>query len=303
MQHLQLFAKEQLAKGTSRLLFCGAVFGLAFLPLAQAQQRQVGPADSTSLAYSSSSALPDDPGSVDGSQAPTLGGPTQTQPPTPTYGGQRRYGHQTYSDRWTNADGSKKVAFEFGAGLNFPVGGIKRYQTLDWSIRAGLGRNFNQRLGALIEYSYDRFGLPRQVILDAEQATGGAATDGTGHIWSFTLEPVFNYKTSGHFGGYLIGGGGFYRKMVVFTTPVQSYGYGYGYGYGYTQNVPVSHYSNNAGGINFGTGATWKASEYSSLKLFLEARYVWVDNSPVKYTTFGANKKSEYIPIVLGLRW
>src|SRR5487761_1521657 len=106
MQHSQL-----LAKVSSRSVLCGAVLGLAFMPVANAQQRQAGPADSSSLAYSSSGSLPEDPALGLGSQVPTLGGPTQTQPPTPTYGGgQRRYGHQTYSDRWTNADGSSKYA-------------------------------------------------------------------------------------------------------------------------------------------------------------------------------------------------
>ena len=39
-------------------------------------------------------------------------------------------------------------------------------------------------------------------------------------MWGFTLDPVYYYKTTGAWGGYVTGGGGFYRKLTSFTEPV-----------------------------------------------------------------------------------
>lgn len=200
--------KHLLASFASRAVLCGALFGLALMPVAHAQQSSIGPSDASSLAYSSSSALPNDPGTGGSGQAPTLGGPTQTQPQTPTYGqpqtptygGHRKYGHQTYSDRWTNADGSSKYALAFGGGMTIPVSqktststpgyaascapistGLNQQggdysgstpcipdntmvQTPDWAIQAGFGRNFNKRLGILAQFEFDRMNVAGPIV-------------------------------------------------------------------------------------------------------------------------------------------
>ena len=346
MQHFQL-----LAKGTSRGLLCGAVFGLAFLPLAQAQQRQVGPSDATSLAYSSSSALPDDPGAAAGSQAPTLGGPTQTQPPTPTYGGQRKYGHQTYSDHWTNADGSHKYSLAFGGGMTIPVsqrttsstpgvsspcvqnnsqlGAQGQYfysnngkpqpcipdntlvQTPDWAIQLGVGRNFNKRLGVLAQFEFDRMNVPASIInyiinssssLNANSNLSGM--DMNTHVLSLTLNPIFNFYQGDSWGAYVIGGGGYYHKATNFTIAVSSGYGGYGYGGGYASNQNIATITGNAGGMDIGGGVTRKFSQYSSARLYLEARYNYVASLSNKNTAYPeASYSTGYIPVVLGVRW
>ncbi len=294
---------QRLYRVASQAVFCGALLGLALAPMAGAQTSQAGPSDPTSMAYSSSS-LASDPGA--GIQAPTLGAPSSTQPQTPTYGQQRRtYGRPTYSDRWTNADGSNKYGFEFGGGFNLPTGGIKNYISTGWNLKIGGGYNFSHRAGVMLDYDYTHFGIASGELNRVNPGGGGDT-----HLWSFTLNPIFNYKTSGHLGGYIVGGGGFYRKLVSFTQPTNSQCAYYSY-FGCIPgqvNQTVAHFSNNAFGINFGTGVTYKFSEYSHLKLFAEGRYVWVDNqgSTASRSATGyapTNYRTEWIPVTFGLRW
>lgn len=298
-----------------RIVFGGALLGLALTPGAQAQSASTsGPSDPTMMAYSSSSSLPDDPGapaavqSSSGQQAPTLGAPTSTQPQTPTYGGgqqRRTYGRPTYSDRWTNADGSNKYSVEFGGGFDLPTGATKKYQNTGWNIKVGGGYNFSQRIGVMLDYDYAHFGIPSSV-LNTVNPNGGGDT----HLWSLTANPIFNYKTSGKLGGYLVAGGGFYRKLVAFNQPFNSQCAYYSY-FGCIPGVvsqTVAHFSNNAFGLNFGTGVTYKFSEYSHFKVFAEARYTWVDNQQSKNSTSPSgyaptNYRTEYIPVTFGVRW
>jgi hypothetical protein len=67
--------------------------------------------------------------------------------------------------------------------------------------------------------------------------------------------------------------------------------------------VPIAHYSSNQGGLNIGTGVTYKAfGQDSNGKLFAEVRYVWVD-SP-KTNVFATPDGTEsFLPVTVGFRW
>ncbi|MDR3736389.1 MAG: hypothetical protein P4L10_12735 [Acidobacteriaceae bacterium] len=257
----------------------------------------------------------------------------------PQYGGgyggpprRRPYGRPTYRDRYTNADGSSKIAWEAGAGFTVPTQTSGPYLTPSYKFTFGAGRAFNKNFAVLAEYSYDHFGIPNselateinvlnQAILYYDSTPAGilnpvsqlTALNGTAHTWSFTLEPVLTFYSSGKTGAYVIGGGGFYRKITDFTTPTTQTACDYYYGcYSYNANQTVQNFSNNAGGLNIGAGLTYKVSSFSNLKLFAEARYVWVDNSPssnnasAAFPQYGyppANFKTEYIPVTFGIRF
>ena len=107
----------------------------------------------------------------------------------------------------------------------------------------------------LAEYEFDRNKIPA-AILEQVGTPGGNV-----HTWSLTLDPEWKYKTGGNWGGYIIGGGGFYRQLTSFTEPVLAQGiycnFFYCYPIYYTTNAVVSHYSSNQGGLNIGTGLTF----------------------------------------------
>jgi hypothetical protein len=193
--------------------------------------------------------------------------------------------------------GFHHIAIEAGAGFDAPIGNTKNTQTFGYNIKLGGGWNFNHRFGVLLEYEFNRTGIPNSVLA----ATG--APDGNVHIWGFTLDPVYYYKTTGAWGGYVTGGGGFYRKLTTFTEPV-FLGIGcdfYGYCYPQYANVTLSHFSSNQGGANIGLGFTHNLGD-GGAKVYAEARYEYVNSPKPTATAFGSGNVS-MIPVTFGIRF
>ena len=231
----------------------------------------------------------------------------------PGPGRRRSYGRSRYQDRMHNADGSSKIAFVAGAGLNMPVGNTAKYYTPHFALLAGAGLNFNKTFGVLGEFHYDRMGLTAGSInydyantLAAIRPLGGTAADLAGfdanaHILSFTVNPVVNLVGQGRVGAYVTGGLGFYRKTTNFTLPQLQQNI---YGGIYQQNVTFDGYSANGLGYNGGAGFTYKLSEFSSERLFVEARYEWLNLGKNNTDFFPFNRRnSEIIPITVGVRF
>ena len=95
-----------------------------------------------------------------------------------------------------------------------PAGNTGTWQLVGYSINLGGGWNFNKWLGVLAEYSFNSANIPQSTLTNVGEPNGNV------HVWSLTLDPIVYYKTSGHIGGYVTGGGGFYRKLTSFTEPV-----------------------------------------------------------------------------------
>lgn len=185
------------------------------------------------------------------------------------------------------------ITWEAGGGFTQPLASASRTVNTAYRIQVGAGYNFVPRFGILAEYSFNRFGLTEGFLNSPTNNAG--AEDGNTHLWSATLEPIFRYKNSGKFGGYVIGGGGFYRALTSFTNPTTGIYCDPFYGcYPVQENYVVSHFSSNQGGANLGLGFTYKTSADGRLALYTEARYEWV-NTPGHY--------SEFIPVTLGLRF
>ncbi|HTF64492.1 MAG TPA: hypothetical protein VK638_17555 [Edaphobacter sp.] len=244
--------------------------------------------------------------------------PAEDQPPP-----RRRYGRRTnYSDRWHHADGSNKYTFAAGGGFGLPTGSSGKELDLNWKFQVAGGYNFNKKFAVLLQYDYDKFGLTggnldRQFLrynaLDLVDDTGAlisfAGLDGNAHMWSITLNPMYTYYQGDALGAYVIGGGGFYRKVTNFTLPQTGIYCNpfFGYCYQFTQNQTFDHYSNNAGGVSGGIGFTYRLSRFASQKLYAEARYAWVDNQPSANSVVSYypenNKRTGYFPVTVGLRW
>lgn len=240
----------------------------------------------------------------------------ETQPPP-----RRRYGRTNYSDRMHNPDGSKKYTFSVGGGFDVPTGTTAKDLTVNWKFQVAGGYNFNKKFGVQLEYNYDKFNdsssnLNRQFnrynALGLTDQDGNpisfAGLDGNTHVWSLTLNPRYTFYQGEAMGAYVIGGGGFYRKVSNFTLPTTGYACSfYGYCYTITQNQVFDHYSNNAGGLNGGIGFTYRLSRFASENLFAEARYVWVNNQPSQNSVNGLypenNKRTGYFPVTVGIRW
>jgi hypothetical protein len=190
------------------------------------------------------------------------------------------------------------LAIEAGAGLTSPIGSDTQFVTYGYNITAGAGWNFNSKFGALIEYQFNRNKIPGATLSLVGVPGGNVNT------YSFTVDPIYNFAKFGKFGGYVTGGGGFYRKVTNYTSPEQTtycdpyYGCGPGY-----QNTTVGHFSSNQGGFNVGGGVTYAAfGEESRAKLYAELRYEWVD-SPKATATMPGTGTETFLPLMIGVRF
>ena len=197
------------------------------------------------------------------------------------------------------------LTFEAGGGGNGPTSDSSSYITWGGNFTVGAGYHFSQRLSTLLEYQFLDDKLPGAIIAEA------GSTGGDAHIWSFTLDPVFDLFPKSSNDVYVTGGGGFYRKVTSFTvlSPTEYCTYFY-CGIGYVPQV-AGHFSSNQGGWNIGGGYQHRMGGMygeSKMKLFAEVRYLdvltpAVTTSPngLGTTTVGADTK--LIPITFGVRW
>ncbi len=246
------------------------------------------------------------------------------------YGQRRRYGAPRYRGGNSNADGSEKYTGFAGVGLTIPTGVTHKYDTTSWSFQVGAGRNFNKNFGLDVQFDWDNFGLQgstlnQQAYIEDPSGTYGLLgdTDGYSHVWSITLDPIYNIKSGDTWGAYVTAGGGFYHKITTFTTPQPFYEDYFGEIIEVEANAPFDSYTSNAPGVNAGFGITYKFSRFSNERLYAEARYVQTFNtykpgvngsnynnyasSGYDYPTYNlypANSdRSGYIPIKFGIRF
>lgn len=188
------------------------------------------------------------------------------------------------------------LAIEAGAGFDAPVGNSSRTETFGANFKLGGGWNFNRTFGVLLEYEFNRTGIPNSILAAA------GAPNGNVHIWGLTLDPIVYLKNNGGWGSYVTGGGGFYRKLTSFTQPV-NLGYGcdfYGYCYPQYGNVTLSHFSSNQGGGNIRVGLTHSIGQ--SAKFYAEAGYLYVASPKASATAAGSGSVS-MIPATFGIRF
>lgn len=244
-----------------------------------------------------------------------LTGSEDTQPPP-----RRHYGRRpTYSDSTHNADGSNKWTFVVGAGFNLPVGGTHGYATTSYRFQGGFGRNFNKNFGVILQFDWDRFGIQTNTLnnllalynsLNANLSQLG----GSSHVWSFTLNPIYNFAQRDNWGGYAVGGLGFYHKYTSFTTVATGTCFDPYYGYYTCQaNQPIDWYTSNAFGLNGGLGLTYKFSRFADERFFAEVRYVYNFNQRRPYDVSGttsyfnafpqASQPTTFIPVTFGIRF
>ena len=234
-------------------------------------------AASAGLNYSSSTASTDL--TIDPDTAGTLNLGDATQPPP-----RRRYGRPRYNDSSHNADGSSKWEFVLGAGATAPIGNTWHYLNTQFGVQLGGGRDWNKRFGVLLQFDYDRFGfngrtLTNQTLLynyyctQAGLGDCAAGLDGNSHVWSFTLNPHYNFVAGDTWGAYAVVGGGFFHKTANFTVPAEGEYCSYYGCYEYQANETLDKYTSNAPGVNGGVGITYKPSRFAGERIFAEARY------------------------------
>jgi Outer membrane protein beta-barrel domain len=236
------------------------------------------------------------------------------------------YGHPHYTDGQHNADGSNKYTFLIGGGFTLPTGGTHNDLAISYNIQGGVGRNFNRSFGVIAQIDWANFGIQSNTLnnllttynsIGAVDQNGNPLSQlgGSSHVGSLTLNPIYNFAQSETRGVYVVGGFGFYHKTANFTIPsLGTYCDPYYGCYQFQANQSIDKYTSNAFGVNAGVGFTYKPSRFASARLYVEARYVFVDNQPRPYSLGSATNsyfnvfpqnsaRTTYIPVTLGVRF
>jgi hypothetical protein len=200
---------------------------------------------------------------------------------------------------WKNIS-SHGFAFDLGGGFNAPIGNdiSKAYGgpfvTWGGNLTAGGGLRFSKRLSLLGEFQFIDDKLPASFIAEA----GAGATNGNTYIVALTAEPVLELFPKRTFDAYLTGGGGYYHKSTNFNVQTCCDFYGY------PISVNTNSFSSNQAGGNLGFGLTRRVGGVygdGKMKLFAEARYLFIDTPPVSQTN--GLGKTELIPVTFGVRF
>jgi len=213
---------------------------------------------------------------------------------SPQYGGRSNNKYPSYPNYQSKAS---HIAIVAGGGFSAPVGqDTNGYETYGYNLDFGGGWNFNKKFGILFEYQFDRMKIPGATIA-AVGAQGGNINT---HL--FLFDPVYYFYSRHSSGAYVTGGGGFSRKVTNFTDLQEVSECYYFCYYGY-QSETVANFSSTQGAFDVGGGLYWKAfGQDSNSKLFVEARYIWVDSPNPTSTTNGEGTES-LIPVTLGIRF
>ena len=179
-----------------------------------------------------------------------------------------------------------------GGGYTPFVGDVSRSLDNGWHVTFGAGYNFNPHFSFGGQVMYNGVGVNRRVLAEA------AVPDGNAHVWAFTAEPRINFSPGHAFDPYIVGGVGYYRRVVQFTQPTVTSVLIFDPFFGV---FPVQVNANqvlgtfvrdgigcSAGlGFNIGLGQT-------NAKIFAEGRYHYADTGPVPL---------RMVPVTIGIRW
>ncbi len=166
----------------------------------------------------------------------------------------------------------RRLNVNAGGGYTRSVGESDGRLSSGWNVTVGAGYNFNEPFGIVGEYSYNGLG-----VSDSAFRVLGL-NEGKANVISLTANPTYRFGTRSTVGGYVIGGGGAYRRSVDFSKPTFAtivvvdpwWGYS-GVGVIPTGTV-LGSVSTWAGGWNAGGGVTFRLGG-SDTRFYAEFRY------------------------------
>jgi opacity protein-like surface antigen len=182
------------------------------------------------------------------------------------------------------------------AGFSPLVGDISKRLDNGWNVAVDGGYDFSSHFSATLEYMYNGYGVSRRVLNEAH------VPDGNSHMWALTVNPKLRLNRLGNFSPYLVGGVGYYRRTVEFTTPVavpvlivDPF-----FGFAFSTLVPANRVLGDItrGGVGGSAGAGFEVKlGDSGVKLFTEARYHYTDTGRIPTrmvpVSFGINLTPE----------
>jgi opacity protein-like surface antigen len=185
--------------------------------------------------------------------------------------------------------------FHAGGGVSPLTGQISDRLNTGWHWTAGAGIRFRPAFEATLDYTYHGFGVKDSVLREFQ------VPDGNSHVWSLTVNPKIRIPGDLPASPYIVGGIGYYRRTVEFTTPTIAEGLVFDPFFDTFFRVPfaadqvLGSVTRSGIGGNLGAGfeVRFRAGD-NTPRFFTEARYEYADTGRVP---------TRMIPVTFGLRW
>jgi len=100
-----------------------------------------------------------------------------------------------------------------GAGFTSLVGSMNTRLDNGWNISFGAGYHITSRFSFGVQAMYNGLSVNSSTLRQL------AAPDGNARIWAITAEPRLTFGRRYKFTPYIVGGVGYYRRVVEFTQP------------------------------------------------------------------------------------
>jgi opacity protein-like surface antigen len=191
----------------------------------------------------------------------------------------------------SQVEATHHLTVNVGGGVSPLVGSISNRLNTGWNVTAGVGYRVDPHFSTSLQFAYDGLGVSRRVLNEAN------VPGGTAHMWSITLDPKVNFNPGSRFNPYVVGGAGYYRRTVEFTTPTTASALVFDPFFGFFNVlVPADQVlgkiTRDGAGGSFGAGFDFGLSHGTSF--FTEARYVYAGTG---------NLPTRIVPVTFGFRW
>jgi opacity protein-like surface antigen len=186
------------------------------------------------------------------------------------------------------------LSFSIGGGPTVPAKHVSSRLDTGFNLTAGVGFHPVRNFGIMTEFGFNRLSI------NQTQLNNIGVPDGSGRIYSLTVNPMIHLVPKGRFDAYLIGGGGYYRRTIEFTAPSSAIATGFDpwYGIFFPVEVPTTNvlgsFTQNKAGLNAGAGIAVRLGEDSRSTIFAESRYHYIYTTPVR---------TSILPVTFGFRW
>jgi hypothetical protein len=100
-----------------------------------------------------------------------------------------------------------------GAGFTPILGSLNQRLDNGWHVSFGAGYRVTHGLTIGGQVMYNGLGVSKGLLGEV------GVPDGNAHLWAFTAEPRLTFAPRHHFTPYIVGGVGYYRRVVNFTQP------------------------------------------------------------------------------------
>jgi hypothetical protein len=185
-----------------------------------------------------------------------------------------------------------KWSANLGGGFTPLVGAIDKRLDNGWHVTFGGGYRPTSRFTIGAQVMYNGLGVSR-ALLNEVGVPGGNA-----HLWAFTAEPRLSFAGNyHHFSPYLIGGVGYYRRVVEFTQPTVASVTVFDPFFGFfpvffPADQVIGRVTRN--GIGGSGGFGFEVGMRGGTKFFLEARYHYASTGSIP---------TRMIPVTIGVRF